>query len=63
MTDTLIQQRIQELEREHGNLTEVAKVLHISLSMVSLLKSGRREPSDETAAKLGLRKIVTWARL
>jgi len=63
MTDTLIQQRIQELEREHGSLTEVAKVLRISLSMVSLLKSGQREPSDETAAKLGLRKIVTWARL
>ena len=62
MTLTLAQ-RINELVAEHGSLVKAARHLDMDISYLSRLRSGIRDaPGDETLARLGLVKCVTYTR-
>ena len=60
---TTIAQRINELVAEHGSLVKAARHLDMGTSYLSRLRSGIKDaPSDETLARLGLVKHVTYTR-
>lgn len=62
MTLTLAQ-RINELVAEHGSLVKAARHVDMSIGCLSRLRSGiKGAPSDETLARLGLVKHVTYTR-
>ena len=59
--DAAIEQRIEELVREHGSFRAASKAVDISFPYLCRLKCGYKgNPSDEVLRKLGLeRHIVT----
>lgn len=60
---TTIAQRINELVAEHGSLVKAARHLDMDVAYLSRLRSGIKDaPSDETLARLGLAKRVTYTR-
>ena len=63
MTDTLVQQQVEKLVQQCGTANAAAMVLGVHESMVSLLRSGKREPSVELARKLGLLKEIKYSLL
>lgn len=55
-----IQDRIEQLMEEHGSLRAVAERVGLSWPYLHRLRRGEQNsPSDETLAKLGLRREVT----
>lgn len=54
--------RMQELEKKHGSLRAVGRVLKIDSGYLSRLKTGKKlDPSDIVLRKLGLRRVVQFS--
>lgn len=54
--------RLVELERKHGTMRAVGRVLKIDHGYLSRLKDGKKlNPSDAVLRKLGLRRIVQFS--
>ena len=55
--------RIAELERQHGGLRPLARILMVDVSYLSRLKSGEKyRPGKMLLRRLGLRSVVTYER-
>lgn len=58
-----LQQRVQQLIREHGTLRAASRAVCIDVGYLSRLEHGEKSnPSDDILARLGLVKVVTYRR-
>jgi hypothetical protein len=56
-----IQERIAELERQHGGLRKTARVLQVDAAYLYRLKIGeKKNPSAALLRKLGLKRTVVY---
>jgi len=60
MTDPVLKERLEKLIHEHGTMARVAQSIGVDVSYISYMLSGKREPSDEVAERLGLRRVVRY---
>jgi hypothetical protein len=59
-----LQERITELAQQHGSLRAAARVLQMDSGYLLRLSTGEKvEPGPAILRKLGLRKVVTYARV
>lgn len=61
--DEVLKARIAELMAEYKTQEAVADFLGITHGMVSMLISGRREPSAALAQRMGLYKQTIYSRI
>lgn len=55
--------RIEELVEQHGGLRKAARAVRIDPGYLSRLRAGEKdEPSATTLRKLGLKRMVYYAR-
>ena len=58
-----LSERIDQLCIQHGSLRAAARVIGIDHTYLFRLYTGsKREPSPKVLKKLGLRRVVTYAR-
>lgn len=58
--DTAIEDRIEELVRQHGSFRAASAAVGISFPYLCRLKCGNKgNPSDEVLRKLGLQRHIT----
>lgn len=56
--------RVQEVARQHGSLRAAARALTVDHAYLSRLQSGEKtDPSEAVLRKLGLRRLVLYARV
>lgn len=56
-----LQERIDQLVRQHGSLRAVARVIEIDAGYLSRLRAGEKaRPGDVLLRKMGLRRVVTY---
>jgi deoxyinosine 3'endonuclease (endonuclease V) len=58
-----IQERLDELVREHGSMNKVAKVIGVDAGYLSHIYAGTKPGSEAALAKIGLRRVITYERL
>lgn len=58
-----LRQRITELFNQHGSWRAAARVVRLDHGYLYRMHAGmKKEPSAEALRKLGLRRVVTYAR-
>ena len=59
-----IQDRIEELVKQHGGLRAVARVTEIDAGYLSRLRSGEKvNPNKDKLRRLGLKRVVSYELL
>ena len=59
-----LQDRINELVAQHGSLRAVARATEIDAGYLSRLRTGEKvNPEADKLIRLGLRRVVNYARL
>jgi hypothetical protein len=58
-----IQQRVIELEAQHGSLRAAARVLQTDVGYLSRLANGEKNhPGSRLLSRMGLRQVITYER-
>ena len=58
-----LQERVRELEQQHGGLRAAARAIQIEPSYLCRLGTGEKaQPSEAILRRLGLRRVVTYKR-
>lgn len=56
------QEAVERLRKKYGSLRKAAKACGSTTATFSRIKAGLQEPTEETLAKLGLARTVTYSK-